>query len=51
MEQMPDAARPYTNSFYRELAKLPYDNVDNLAPAGAIVSCVKDIIKMVVDAA
>ncbi|MEO8712962.1 MAG: serine hydrolase [Parafilimonas sp.] len=45
MEQMPDAASPYTNSFYKELKLLPYDNVDNLAPAGAIVSSVHDISK------
>jgi hypothetical protein len=45
MDQMPGAASPYTNSFSRDLQLLPYDNVDNLAPAGAIVSCVKDISK------
>lgn len=45
MEQMPGAATPYTNSFSKELQLLPYDNVDNLAPAGSIVSCVKDISK------
>ncbi len=45
MEQMPDAAVPYTNSFYKDLQALPYDNVDNLAPAGAIVSSVNDISK------
>jgi CubicO group peptidase (beta-lactamase class C family) len=45
MEQMPGAATPYTNSFSGHLQRLPYDNVDNLAPAGAIVSCVKDISK------
>lgn len=43
MEQMPGAASPYTNTFSESLKLLPYDNVDNLAPAGAIVSCVKDI--------
>ena len=45
MEQMPDASSPYTNTFSDSLELLPYDNVDNLAPAGAIVSCVKDISK------
>ena len=45
MEQMPNAARPYSNSFYADLQALPYDNVDNLAPAGSIVSNVKDISK------
>ena len=43
MSQMPDASRPYTNNFTGELTALPYDNVDNLAPAGSIVSCVKDL--------
>ncbi|MBV9960870.1 MAG: serine hydrolase [Parafilimonas sp.] len=45
MEQMPGAATPYTNAFSHDLQLLPYDNVDNLAPAGAIVSCVSDISK------
>ncbi len=45
MEQMPDASSPYTNSFNNDLQLLPYDNVDNLAPAGAIISNVKDISK------
>lgn len=43
MSQMPDASRPYTNNFTGTLTALPYDNVDNLAPAGSIVSCVKDL--------
>ena len=43
MSQMPDASKPYTNNFTGELTELQYDNVDNLAPAGSIVSCVKDI--------
>lgn len=45
MEQMPNAARPYTNSFYSELQALRYDNIDNMAPAGSIVSSVNDISK------
>ncbi len=40
---MNNAATPYTNSFSQTLTRLPYDNVDNLAPAGSIVSNVKDI--------
>jgi CubicO group peptidase (beta-lactamase class C family) len=43
MSEMPDAATPYTNTFSKELKQLPYDNVDNLAPAGSIVSCVNDL--------
>jgi len=45
MEQMPDAATPYTNTFSDSLAELPYDEIDNLAPAGSIVSSVKDVSK------
>ena len=45
MEQMPGAATPYTNVFSKELQQVPFDNVDNLAPAAAIVSNVKDISK------
>ena len=43
MAQMPDVAKPYTNKYTGKLTELPYDNVDNLAPAGSIVSCVKDL--------
>lgn len=43
MEEMPDAATPYTSTFSKDVVAIPYDNVDNLAPAGSIVSCVKDI--------
>ena len=43
MSQMPDAATPYTNTFSPALEQLPYDNVDNLGPAGSIVSCVNDL--------
>jgi CubicO group peptidase (beta-lactamase class C family) len=43
MSEMDDAATPYTNTFSSTLQKLPYDNVDNLGPAGSIVSCVNDL--------
>ena len=43
MSRMPGAAKPYTNNFTGKLTELPYDNIDNLAPAGSIVSCVKDL--------
>lgn len=45
MAQMPNAAKPYTTSFSNHLTELPYDMVDNLAPAGSLVSCVSDIAK------
>jgi len=43
MDQMPDAAKPYTNTFSKDLAEMPYDQIDNLGPAGSIVSCVNDL--------
>lgn len=45
MKAMQHAASPYSNSFNQKLQKLPYDNIDNLAPAGSMVSCVKDMAK------
>jgi CubicO group peptidase (beta-lactamase class C family) len=38
-------SKPYTNAFTGKMAELPYDQIDNLAPAGSIVSCVKDVAK------
>ncbi|QJW91245.1 serine hydrolase [Spirosoma taeanense] len=43
-ENRPNIARPYTTSF-GSLTRIPYDNIDNMAPAGSIVSCVKDLSK------
>jgi CubicO group peptidase (beta-lactamase class C family) len=43
LSQRANAAKPYTTSFTGKLTKLPYDNVDNLGPAGSIVSNVKDL--------
>jgi len=45
MGEMPGAATPYTTVFTGQLTELPYDRVDNLGPAGSIVSCVKDVAK------
>jgi CubicO group peptidase (beta-lactamase class C family) len=45
MSEMANAATPYTTSFTGKLNALPYDEVDNLAPAGSIVSCVEDVSK------
>jgi CubicO group peptidase (beta-lactamase class C family) len=38
-------SKPYTNAFTGKMTELPYDQVDNLAPAGSIVSNVKDVAK------
>ncbi|MEJ7683155.1 MAG: serine hydrolase domain-containing protein [Segetibacter sp.] len=41
--QRANVSKPYTTSFTGKLTKLPYDNIDNLGPAGSIVSNVKDL--------
>lgn len=43
MNQRPNASKPYTTSFTGKLTRIPYDNVDNLGPAGSIVSNIKDL--------
>ena len=43
ISQRPNVSKPYTTSFTGELTELPYDNIDNLGPAGSIVSNVKDL--------
>jgi CubicO group peptidase (beta-lactamase class C family) len=43
INQRPNVAKPYTTVFTGKLTALPYDKVDNLAPAGSIVSNVKDL--------
>jgi len=45
MEKMNQPATPYTTSFNPNIAALPYDNIDNIAPAASIVSNVKDMSK------
>ena len=43
MEQMENFAYPYTNSFTGQLTQIPFDKIDNLAPATSMVSCVNDL--------
>lgn len=43
MQQRPNVSKPYTTSFSGRLQEIPYDQVDNLGPAGSMVSCVKDL--------
>lgn len=45
MELMPNASKPYTTSFSGEVKEIPYDHVDNLAPAGSLLSNVNDLSK------
>ncbi|WP_179414724.1 serine hydrolase [Mucilaginibacter sp. E4BP6] len=45
MANMKDAAQPYSTFFTGQLTALPYDRLDNLAPAASLVSCVKDLAK------
>ncbi len=43
--QRSNVSKPYTNQFTGQITELPYDQVDNLGPAGSIVSNVKDVSK------
>jgi CubicO group peptidase (beta-lactamase class C family) len=45
MSQRPNAAHPYTTAFTGSVKAIPYDQVDNLGPAGSMVSNVKDLSK------
>jgi len=45
MANLKDAAQPYSTFFTGQLTALPFDKLDNLAPAAAIVSNVKDLSK------
>jgi len=40
-----NVSHPYTTAFSGKLQELAYDQVDNLGPAGSMVSCVKDMSK------
>lgn len=44
IEKRNNLAVPYTNTF-GPLTKLPYDQIDDMAPAGSIVSNIKDVSK------
>ncbi len=43
MERMENFANPYTNSFSGGLTQIPFDKIDNMAPATSMVSCVSDL--------
>jgi CubicO group peptidase (beta-lactamase class C family) len=43
--QRPNVAKPYSTVFTGVLQELPYDQIDNLGPAGSMVSNVKDMAK------
>lgn len=45
MPQRPNVSKPYSTSFTGDLHELPYDQVDNLGPAGSMVSNVKDMAR------
>ena len=42
-ESQDNIALPYSNTFTGVLTQLPFDKIDNLAPATSMVSCVKDL--------
>lgn len=43
MPQMNNIAYPYSTSFTGTLNQLPFDKIDNMAPATSMVSCVNDL--------
>ncbi len=43
ISKLDNLASPYTTSFTGLLTQLPFDNIDNLAPATSMVSCIKDL--------
>jgi CubicO group peptidase (beta-lactamase class C family) len=45
IDQRPNVSKPYTNQYSGILTELPYDHVDNLGPAGSMVSNVRDMSK------
>lgn len=45
IDQRPNVSKPYTNQYTGALTELPYDQVDNLGPAGSMVSNVLDMSK------
>jgi len=48
IDQRKNVAKPYTNLYTGQLTELPYDHVDNLGPAGSIVSNVKDLSRWLI---
>lgn len=43
MDKLDNIAYPYTNSFAGTLTQIPFDKIDNMAPATSMVSCVNDL--------
>jgi CubicO group peptidase (beta-lactamase class C family) len=43
MSQRRNVSKPYTTQFTGQLNELPYDQIDNIGPAGSMVSNVKDL--------
>lgn len=48
INQRPNVAKPYTTAFSGKITELPYDQVDNLGPAGSMVSSVHDLSKWLI---
>ena len=48
IEQRHNVSRPYTTAFSGQLQELPYDQVDNLGPAGSMLSNVKDLSRWLI---
>ncbi|TDH24673.1 serine hydrolase [Segetibacter sp. 3557_3] len=47
IENRRNVSKPYTSAFTGVLTELPYDQIDNLGPAGGIVSNIKDVSKWI----
>lgn len=45
ISQRSNASHPYTTAFTGKMQELPFDQIDNLGPAGSMVSNVKDLSK------
>lgn len=43
MQNLQNIAKPHTNNYTGILQEIPFDNIDNLGPAGSMVSNVKDL--------
>ena len=43
MAEMTGCIHSYMNAFSKDIVELLYDQIDNLGPAGSMVSCVNDL--------
>lgn len=48
IDQRRNAAKPYNNLYTGKITEIPYDNIDNLGPAGSMVSNIKDLSRWLI---